>query len=312
MTHGALVIDKPAGPTSHDVVVVVRRALDEPRIGHTGTLDPTATGVLPLLVGRATRLASLLTATDKAYVAEIRFGAATDTYDAAGIPTEGTEPASGPSLPDRRAVEEALDAFRGTFLQRPPKFSAKKIAGVRAYDLARRQAPVEPAPKRVTVHRLDISSFTDGAAIVFVECSAGFYVRSLAHDLGVRLGCGAHLGALRRVRSGGFTVDQALPLEQVVAEGQAAAEHIIKMQALADWLPAVVVNDEGKKRVSHGRDLCASHCHGPASETAEFTGTVGEDGARSHVRVMDAAGELLAIAESQGQGGPLHPLIVLV
>ena len=201
---GLLVIDKPSGPTSHEVVARVRRALGERRIGHTGTLDPAATGVLPLVLGRATRLARFLSASDKSYEAVVRLGVATDTYDGAGTP-------AGPSyqgaLPSREAIDRALDAFRGTFLQQPPAYSAKKIDGRRSYSLARAAARsagdgIErsstgagalPTPVSVTTHSIVLVSVEGDRVTLNVSCSAGFYVRALAHDLGVRLGIGAHL-----------------------------------------------------------------------------------------------------------------------
>jgi tRNA pseudouridine55 synthase len=191
---GVLIIDKPAGPTSHDVVARARRLLREKRIGHTGTLDPLATGVLPLVIGKATRLASLLSAAEKAYEAAIRLGATSDTYDAAGRLTSGT---AGEAI-ELHQVEEAVAAFRGTFEQMPPPFSAKKVGGVPAYKLARRQKPTALSPVSVRVHALELLGFEEGVIRVRVHTSPGFYVRSLAHDLGARLGCGAYLEALRR------------------------------------------------------------------------------------------------------------------
>ncbi len=183
--NGALVIDKPAGPSSHDVVARVRRALRVERVGHTGTLDPLAMGVLPLLLGQATRLARFLAAGDKAYDARIRLGVATDTYDAAGEPVaRASGTLDGVAIPDPSAVAHALAEFRGAIQQTPPPFSAKRIGGMRAYDLARRKAPVAPAPVTVTVHALDLVGVDGSAVDVRLVSSAGFYVRSLAHDLG--------------------------------------------------------------------------------------------------------------------------------
>ena len=195
---GVLVVDKPAGPTSHDVVSRVRRVLGTKRIGHTGTLDPLATGVLPLVIGRATRLASLLSGADKEYDAGVRLGLSTETYDAAD--RVGPPPDPPPDI-DFMRVELALDQFRGTFEQAPPAYSAKKIDGVAAYKLARRHTPVQPRSVQVTVAHLALHSYDRGLAQLRVRASAGFYVRSLAHDLGQRLGCGAHLETLRRVRA---------------------------------------------------------------------------------------------------------------
>ena len=220
----SLVIDKPAGPTSHDVVARVRRALGTSRIGHTGTLDPLATGVLPLVVGRATRLASLFSGAEKEYDAGVRLGLATDTYDAAHL--SGPVP-DAPAGIGADAIEAALEAFRGTYSQAPPAYSAKKINGVAAYKLARRNEPVQPRAVTVTVHRLTLLSYANGLAQLRVHCSAGFYVRSLAHDLGARLGCGAHLESLRRTRAGSFDESAAVPLAEVESEGPDAARRLV-------------------------------------------------------------------------------------
>jgi tRNA pseudouridine55 synthase len=227
MADGLLIVDKPAGPTSHDVVARMRRALREPRIGHTGTLAPMATGVLLLVVGKATRLAKFLSASDKSYDAVVRFGFATDTADAQGRPLG---PAGDGAMPAREAIDAALDAFRGTFMQQPPAFSAKKIEGRRSYQLARAaratadarlgparsvvadpvdltEAAARPAPARVTAHGIHIVSVADDWVRLRIDCSAGFYIRSLAHDLGERLGVGAHRSP-RRTRTGDFALDR--------------------------------------------------------------------------------------------------------
>jgi tRNA pseudouridine55 synthase len=215
---GVLLIDKPSGPTSHDVVARLRGTSRERSIGHTGTLDPRATGLLPLVCGRATRLASLLSGEDKVYEATIRLGWATDTDDADG------QPVSGPSgqLPDDETIHDAATAFRGTFDQLPPTHSAKRLGGHKAYDLARHAAPVELRPVPVTVHHIDITGRERDLLHVRVTASAGFYVRALARDLGSRLGCGAHLLALRRTRSGAFDVANALPLGEAERLGRIA------------------------------------------------------------------------------------------
>jgi tRNA pseudouridine55 synthase len=218
---GVLVVDKPQGLTSHDVVVAARRAVGESRIGHTGTLDPLATGVLPLACGRATRLVRFLSASDKDYEATIRFGVATDTYDVTG--TEVTRSERRPTLPE---IASALATFTGAYVQAPPPYSAKKIGGRRAYELARADTAVHPAPVRVRVDRLDLVDATQNDLVVRVTCSAGFYVRSLAHDLGVRLGTAACLAALRRTRSGEFLLTEAIDLDELVREGPAAAARI--------------------------------------------------------------------------------------
>ncbi len=302
---GVLIIDKPAGPTSHDVVARVRRALGLSRIGHTGTLDPLATGVLPLVIGRATRLASLFSATEKEYEAAVRLGAATETYDAAH--RAGPAPPAPEGI-DAARVERALDEFRGTYAQTPPPYSAKKIDGVPAYKRARRNDPVELRAVTVTVSDLSLSSYDDGLASLRVRSSASFYVRTLAHELGARLGCGAHLESLRRVRAGPFDQAAAVALATVEAEGRGASQWVIPMNRLLAHVPAVVLNERGVRRAAHGNDLAPDDVAVPAGTGP--TSPAG-DQAAGRWRLLDEAGTLLAIAEVR-PGGALHPVIVLM
>jgi tRNA pseudouridine55 synthase len=301
---GVLIIDKPAGPTSHDVVARVRRALRTRRIGHTGTLDPLATGVLPLVIGRATRLASLLSGAEKEYDAGVRLGAATETYDAADRIGSPPEPPAGI---DAGQIDAALARFRGGFDQSPPSYSAKKIGGVAAYTLARRKTPVQPEAVSVTVGHLSLESYERGLVRLRVAASAGFYVRSLAHDLGKELGCGAYLETLRRVRAGAFQEDAAIPLDHVEAAGAAAARWIVPIERLLPHVPAVVLNDRGARRAAHGNEL------GPEDLVEPASVSVPDNAASSAARwrLFDGGGVLLGIAESRS-GGVLHPVIVLV
>ena len=295
---GVLVIDKPAGPTSHDVVARMRRVLRMKRIGHTGTLDPFATGVLPLVVGRATRLASFLSGDEKEYEAGIRFGLATDTYDGTRLAGE-TIPA--PPALDRASIENALAGFRGTFQQMPPPFSAKKIEGVPAYKLARRNKPVALKPVPVTVIELVLQAYDDGLARVRLRATAGFYVRSLAHDLGQRLGCGAHLEWLRRTRAGQFGLDGAITLAEAEADAGRATASILPLETLLPQLPAVTLNDRGIWRVTHGNEV------GPGDIAARAAVPPPE----GRCRLFDGGGRLLGIGEPR-PGGLLHPILVLV
>lgn len=307
--NGVLVVDKPAGPTSHDAVAKARRAIGISRIGHTGTLDPLATGVLPLVIGRATRLAQFLAGDEKEYEAGIRFGIATRTYDADDRivlnPDTGDAiligpPPRAPHDLDAKTIEALLPDFTGTYLQTPPPFSAKKIAGVPAYQLARRNQRVEIPPTRVTVHSLSLESYENGLARLRLTCSAGFYVRSLAHGLGERLECGAHLESLRRTRAGDFTLDHAVTLEDLERMGPAAGARLIPMGDLLPLLPPVVVNEAGARRAAHGNALAPE-------DLAKTTLTP----AATRVRVLDEEGTLLGIAE-RISGGLLHPVVVLV
>jgi tRNA pseudouridine55 synthase len=298
MIDGVVIIDKPAGPTSHDVVARMRRVLATKRIGHTGTLDPFATGVLPLVIGRATRLATFLTSDDKEYNAGIRLGLATETYD--GTRLSGAAIAA-PAGIDRNMVDAALTAFQGTFEQMPPPFSSKKVDGVRAYKLARKNQPVELRAVEVTVSELVLESYEDGLARVRLCASSGFYVRSLAHELGARLGCGAHLETLRRTRAGSFRLHQAVALEAAEADPASARAAVLPMEHLLQEMPAITLNERGVWRATHGNGIGPSDC--------ERTGCDAADGATR--RLLDRTGKLLGIAEVRA-GGLLHPVLVLV
>ncbi len=281
--NGVLVIDKPAGPTSFDVVRRVRALLRVKKAGHTGTLDPLATGVLPLCLGDATKIAGFITEGDKAYTAVIRLGVETDTQDAEGkIVSERPVPALG-----REALEAAVAGFRGKQLQTPPMYSAIKVSGRRLYELARAGEEVEREPREVTVHALELVDFKERELTLDVRCSKGFFVRTLAADLGQKLGCGAHLKALRRTQSGPFTLQQAIGLDRLAADlerGSAAlAEVERRLVSLSDALaelPAFPVSPTLADKVVHGLPIEAS----PRVP----------DG---RVRVVDTSGRLLAVAE---------------
>lgn len=246
--HGVLVVDKPQGLTSFDVVREVRRALGVKKAGHTGTLDPMATGVLPVCVGDATKIAQFITEATKAYDATVRLGVTTDTLDA-----EGRVLRERPVPPvTRETLEAALERFRGTFEQTPPMYSAVKVGGRRLYELARAGEEVERAARKVTVFELTLRDFSAAELQLSVRCSKGFFVRSLAADLGEALGCGAHLTALRRTQSGPFTLAQAIPLAEVQARGAALAARLVPMaDALAD-VPRLDVTAAEAERVRHG------------------------------------------------------------
>ena len=305
---GVLVVDKPAGLTSHDVVARARRALGVRRVGHIGTLDPMATGVLPLVVGRATRLASLLSTGRKTYDGLILLGVSTDSYDATGAITADARDRMGTGLvkaPDRRAIERAAEAFAGTFAQHPPPFSAKKIRGVRAYRLARRNRPVAPEPVEVTVHALDVVSVTATHVRCRVTCDPGFYMRALAHDLGAALGCGACLETLRRERNGSFDLTGAVSLDELRSSGPATADRLIPIGELLPETPRLVLTEHGATRARHGNNLTG----------ADVTSSEGEwppPAAGAPVaRLFDSEGALIAIARTDA-GRLLHPTIVLV
>jgi tRNA pseudouridine55 synthase len=327
--NGVLVVDKPSGPSSHDVVASVRRAISLERVGHTGTLDPLATGVLPLVIGRATRLAPFLTGADKEYVARVRFGATTDTYDAEGTPPSEQRPV--PEVPgqsflrtalpeldwpsaapaDETAIAEALPEFIGTYWQMPPPFSAKKIAGVPAYKLARLRKPVDLKPSQVTVREIELCGYQDEVAELRIVCSSGFYVRSLAHDLGERLGCGAYLEALRRTRAGEFTLADAAPLAAIQELGRSALSRLIPVDRLLTNLPSVVLSEQGVRRATHGNALSTADLVNEPASVARVLDAASSRGPAPRLRLIDSGGSLLAIAEPV-EGGLLHPVIVLV
>jgi tRNA pseudouridine55 synthase len=303
---GLLLLDKPAGPTSHDAVDLVRRLAGGLRVGHTGTLDPFATGVLPLCIGRATRLARFLTAGRKAYTGAIRLGIATDTYDATGA-VVATRPADDVTLSGAR---DAAARFLGLIDQRPPPFSAKKVGGKPLYELARAGRPVLAEPARVTVFRFDLLDFASGLVRFEAETSAGTYIRSLAHDLGERLGCGAHLVELRRTASGSMTEADAHPLSVVLERGMAGTlgDLITPLARMDLGLPTVKVSRRGIEAMRAGRPLT------PRELLEGAEGALRPEGSGS-VRVEDESGDLLGIAvparDPAGEG-ILRPDVVLV
>jgi len=222
-----LLLDKPSGMTSHDVVERVRKTTGQSRIGHSGTLDPMATGLLLLCAGNAARLQGFFTLMDKTYEGAIRLGRATTTYDREGDALGPDRDASGV---DDSGIAEASSVFRGEFLQSPPPYSAKKVGGRKFYEMARKGESVPSAPKTVRVSRLEFGPLADGALPFSISCSSGTYIRSIAHDLGERLGCGAHLETLRRTRIGTFSADDAMPLERF--EGLADADRLAEPHAI--------------------------------------------------------------------------------
>jgi tRNA pseudouridine55 synthase len=270
---------KPKGPTSHDVVARLRRASGVRRIGHAGTLDPMAEGVLVVGVGQATRLIEYLVDATKVYRAEVTFGVETDTYDA-----EGRGVAERP-VGDltRAAVEAALPGFRGEIEQRPPPFSAVSVGGQRLYALARRGEAVAAPARRITIHRLDLQAWHPPVARLEVECSKGTYVRSLAHDLGQALDCGAHLSALVRLRSGSFTAQDAVPLDDLEARlREGRWQEVARPPATAvAHLTAVHLDEDEAARLTNGQAVAATSASGnagpagPPGEALPPSGTLG-------------------------------------
>lgn len=250
--NGLLVLDKPAGVTSHDVVSIVRRATGEKSVGHLGTLDPMATGVLPLLLGRYTRLAQFFGQAEKHYTGHIRFGYATDTFDADGIAAADPKPLMA-SLAELRALSER---FRGEMDQMPPVYSAKKINGVAAHKLARAGAEVPVKAARITIHGFELMSLDGDTAAFTMQVSAGGYVRSVAHELGILTGCGAHLSSLRRTRAGAFTLQHAITVDQLKRASPGELEGLLPHpRTLLPEMPAVTVDEQLAGRLRNGMQV---------------------------------------------------------
>ena len=303
---GVLIIDKAAGPTSHDVVARVRRITGERRAGHTGTLDPFATGALVILLGRATRLAQFLQDAEKEYEAIVRLGYETDTGDRTGSRIDRNAPVKE-DAPDKDDIEEAIDSLRGDIAQTPPMYSAKKVGGRKLYELARAGTEIQRHPVTINVEQFELLSMvrtaeTDGLLdlSVRVTCSAGTYIRVLAEDLGKKLGVGAHLAELRRTRAGRFAITEAITLEQLEELVQEnALEKVLRTpdEALSH-LPCVDMNRDESRRVAHGIDL-------------EVDGAPKDNWATDQAVRMRENGKLVAVGIFNQPRKAIHPKIVL-
>jgi tRNA pseudouridine55 synthase len=302
---GALIIDKPAGLTSHDVVARVRRAARTRRVGHAGTLDPFATGVLVVCLERATRLLQFLVGFDKEYLATVRTGFATDTQDLTGKQITALESSDSLSV---EKIDAVLKEFVGPQWQTPPMYSAKKVAGERLYRAAREGREVERQAVAITISRLDLlrvdETNADGTRdfLVRVRCSSGTYVRTLAHDVGARLGTGAHLSALRRTAVGHFLVEDALTLEEVERRGGEGTldAALIEPAAVVGHLPMLQIGDADLQLVMNGREL-------PLVNEAGMVEAI----VPSTMRICDKAGELVAVGEVEAGRRSLKPRVVL-
>ena len=290
---GVLNINKPSGMTSHDVVQAVRRLLKEKRVGHTGTLDPLATGVLVLCIGRAPRIARCLEAGNKEYDAVMRLGVTTDTLDAEGrvLETRSYDP------PARSQLLQAVNTFTGTIMQQPPAFSAVKVAGIPSYKRAR-QGNAEPLkPRQVTIHAIELAAYDNPLVNLIVRCSKGVYIRSLCADIGEMLGSGAHMAGLVRTRSGRFTIQKAVTLG-TLAEAAAAGsteQLLVPMdEALADF-PEIALHAADADKILHGNSVLLPE---PSSQGSM----------QGLIRVHDHAGRLLGLARTDGTG--LRPELV--
>ena len=286
---GVLVVDKPVGMTSHDVVQAVRNGTSLRRAGHTGTLDPRASGVLVILVGPAVRLSEYVSASDKRYQAIIRMGAKTDTFDSEGKFTQENQETINVT---EQQFEEALKTFVGEIEQTPPPYSAVKVQGRKAYEMARKGEEVNLEPRKITVHHLEVLEWAPPEAVIDVHCSSGTYVRSLANDLGEKLGCGAYLVGLRRTKSGRFSLRDAVPLrklQEAFSAGNWYQYLIPAAEALGDW-PAIELSPDDVEGVRHGHRV-----------TADADAVVG-----NKVRGVSTQGELVALMECvEGEDGAL-------
>jgi tRNA pseudouridine55 synthase len=297
---GALVVDKPSGKTSHDVVDAVRRIVGFHQIGHLGTLDPLATGVLVMLLGRATRLARFYVGRRKRYNSTFRFGFATDTYDADGTPSG---PDTAPQL-DRSEVERLAAASVGRFAQMPPPYSAKKIHGRPAHKLARENKPVELKAVDIEVYDFHVNEVSGSLAKVSIECASGTYVRSLAHDMGAAMGCGAHLAEITRTAVGEFTLDQAAnleDLERAAKEGN-LARYVIPLERLLPELPSVTIPPPLEQRIRHGSKFNVQIAQIQPGRLSAAQGATSElnsgEWKPARLRVFSHEERLIAIAEA--------------
>jgi tRNA pseudouridine55 synthase len=288
---GLIVVDKPVGPTSHQVVGLVRRGTGIRKVGHAGTLDPRASGVLVLCLGAATRLSEYLSGTTKEYEAVVHFGVSTRTFDGDGDVTRRSGRA-----PTRREIDDALPSFRGFVEQRPPPFSAIKVQGRKAYELARSGDEPELAPRTVHIIRLELRSYQPPELTLRVECSAGTYIRSLAHDLGEMLGTGAHLAGLRRTRAGPFTLDDATPwpMLEVGMMTDKWERYVRPATDALPELPSVIVGPEAIEALRFGHRIASDL---PSSGTA---------------KAVDQEGDLIAILEAVDDGSLWHPHKVFI
>ena len=271
MANGILIVDKPAGWTSQDVAAKLRGVFHERRIGHSGTLDPMATGVLVLFVGRATRAVEFAESDSKEYLAGLRLGLVTNTQDTSGETLE-----THPVAVTREELDAALDAFRGDISQIPPMYSAIKIGGKKLYELARKGQEVERKPRNITIFELAVEDGHDSDWNLRVHCSKGTYVRTLCHDVGQRLGCGGCMSSLRRTRAGRFTLEQAVTMEQILefAKEHDPAELLLPVDALFAQHPALIVTLGQTEKLKHGASIRDCHfadgTYRVYSETGEF------------------------------------------
>ena len=301
---GLIVIDKPPGLTSHDVVFWVRKLIKDEKTGHCGTLDPDATGVLLVTVGKATRLFPFLSGHEKTYRGTVRFGFSTDTYDASGRPTSPENPV----CPEENKIRGAMRKLEGKIFQTPPPFSAKKLGGQPSYKLARAEKSVILKAQEVTVRRFELDGFRPPLTDFTTECSSGTYVRALAHDLGRLLGCGAHLAGLRRTVSGDFGLADAHSLDEVRSRAEAGdlKRLVVPIEDLLPRLQAIMLETDGEERARHGNRILPNHVL--ALPDGWPHASPGQD---SVFRLIARDGRLLALARPSQDREGLSPFLVL-
>ena len=299
--NGIFVVDKPAGITSYDVVRELKMVMPGTKIGYLGTLDPLATGVLPVLLGEGTKLAPFLEEGTKIYEATLILGVTTDTQDREGKVLQSMNVSDYDLSPHR--VEEVIQQFKGKIMQLPPMYSALKHRGEPLYTLARRGREVQRAPREVEIYELQATAIDPSTINLYIECSKGTYIRTMAHDIGEQLGCGAHLAELRRTRSGPFSLEDALSLEDIkncMHKGK-LTEHILALSQAMDFLPAVEVGDDDAFQIRNGQTITLGGVHH----------RFGDDGKKVRI-LMEKGGGLVAVGEIQQgkEGHVLRPLRV--
>lgn len=283
--NGVVNIDKPHGLTSHDVVDAVRKLTSTRQVGHTGTLDPMATGVLILCIGKGTKIAQHLVGLDKEYEAEMVLGITTSTYDATGE----KHIVQGAKIPEVNAIEAVLEEFTGEILQAPPPYSAVKVKGKRLYEYARQGLHVSPKPRRVKINFIKLLSYDNPTARFLVSVGSGTYIRSLCHDIGKALGCGAHLTALRRTKVGCFLLKDALPLEKCKAHPELIARNLISLNEALSHLPSVTVCAHAVEKVKNGLLLGPQDLRSADQDISQEV----------FVRLLSEKGELLGLAKAE-------------
>ena len=303
---GLILVDKPGGVTSHDIVLRIREILGLEKVGHFGTLDPLATGLLLLAVGKATKLFPFFSKKDKAYRGKIRLGFSTDTYDALGKPL----PEEQSGYPDRETLAKAMNTFVGEIKQVPPPYSAKKLDGKPLYKWARAKRMIHLEPSSVVVYSFDLIAYAPPFLDFESRCSTGTYVRSLVHDLGQRLGCGGHLAELRRLAVGEYDISAAFSLERVkrLAEGGQTADFVLPLETLLPEFPKVILKESGARELQKGKNLPAEHIlkvlrqrpgQGPADMEEEI------------FRLFSLEGKFLALAKKAEKQKGLLPFLRL-